>query len=182
MNARHAPAVARRRERGLTLVECLTALSISALAVGATLPGAAALVATKRLEGAAAQLETDFQLARSMAVAQHRTLRLSFKSDAHGSCYVVHGGGADACDCDIDGSARCAAGAAAWRSVRLAAGTTLRSNARSIVIDGAKGTITPTATLRLSEPGGRSMHVVANLMGRVRSCTPAPALPGHPRC
>ena len=171
----------RRTQLGLTLVECLIAVALAGLAVGATLPGANALVATKRLEGHAAQLETDLQLARAMAVAQHRTLRLSFKRDDHGSCYVVHSGGADACGCNADGSAACSGGAQAWRSVRLDPGTTLASNARSIVFDPVQGTLTPTATVRLAG-GGAAIHVVANLMGRVRACSPAPALPGDRAC
>ena len=43
------------------------------------------------------------------------------------------------------------------------------------------GTSTPTGTLRLVDSRGRAVHHVVNVMGRVRSCTPA-GVPGWRAC
>jgi type IV fimbrial biogenesis protein FimT len=43
------------------------------------------------------------------------------------------------------------------------------------------GTSTPTGTLRLVGGRGRAVHHVVNVMGRVRSCTPA-GVPGWRAC
>ena len=46
------------------------------------------------------------------------------------------------------------------------------ANVASIAFDPLHGTSTPTGTLRLVDAGGRAVHHVVNVMGRVRSCTP----------
>ena len=45
------------------------------------------------------------QMARSLAVLHNRTVRVGFRSDSSGSCYVVHSGGPGACTCDASGAA-----------------------------------------------------------------------------
>jgi type IV fimbrial biogenesis protein FimT len=40
----------------------------------------------------------------------------------------------------------------------------------------------PTGTLRVVGAGGREVHHIINVMGRVRSCSPSPALPGYRTC
>ena len=173
-----------RIQRGLSLIESLIALAITAIATGATLPGFQLALEQRRLEGAAAQLHTDLQLARSEAVARNRTLRISFSQQAGASCYVLHTGAAGACPCDISGVSTCTAGAEALRSVNFAAGTgvQLQSNVPSMVLDGSKGTVSPTGTLRLSSAEGRALHVVVNIMGRARKCSPGGTVPGYVAC
>ena len=53
---------------------------------------------------------------------------------------------------------------------------------RSIVFDGGKGTVTPTATLKLIDPDGRTIHQVVNIMGRVRTCAAVGSLGGLKSC
>jgi type IV fimbrial biogenesis protein FimT len=173
-----------RRQQGLSLVESLMALAIAAIATGASLPSFQQALEQRRLEGAAAQLHTDLQLARSEAVAQNRTLRISFTQEAGASCYVVHTGSANACACGPDGAPVCTAGVRPLRSVHFPAGTgvQLQSNVSSMVLDPAKGTVSPTGTLRLSGAEGRAVHVIVNIMGRVRKCSPGAALPGYVAC
>jgi type IV fimbrial biogenesis protein FimT len=66
-------------------------------------------------------------------------------------------------------------------SYALSAGVQLRSNSGSILFDAVKGTVTPTATLRVTSSVG-ALHQVVNLMGRVRTCSPDGALAGYARC
>lgn len=171
-------------QRGLSLVESLLAVAITAIATGATLPGFQQALEQRRLEGAAAQLHTDLQLARSEAVARNRSLRISFGSNGNSSCYVVHTGTVGSCPCDASGAPVCAAGSAPLRSVRFLAsdGVQLQSNVASMVLDGSKGTVSPTGTLRLTGTDGRRVHLVVNLMGRTRKCSPDGAVRGYPAC
>ena len=169
-----------RRQFGLTLIESLVAVAITSLATGAVLPGFKQAMERRHLDGTAAQLHTDLQLARSLAVAQNRTLRISFKTGNFGSCYIVHSGSANDCSCSADGTAVCSNGAQAMRSVHFdAAGAVqLRSNVASMVLDPTKGTVSPTGTLRVT---GREQHARiiqvrhVQMLGQVVKTAPLPA-------
>jgi len=58
----------------------------------------------------------------------------------------------------------------------------LQSNSRSVVFDATKGTSTPTATMQLTARNGMTLRQVMNILGRVRSCSPAPSLSGYRAC
>lgn len=182
---RRSPAE-KTHQRGVTAVESLIVLSTVVVALGAALPSLQASKAQRHLDGSAAQLETDIQHARSLAVAQHRNLRMSFFRDDHGSCYVVHSGPAGSCQCTPTGEAVCSAGTQSARSHRFTADNAvqLQANVSGITFDASKGTVTPTTTLRLAASETRSVNVVVNVMGRVRNCAPASAtdVRGYTRC
>lgn len=170
-------------QRGWTLVEALISLSVSAIALGTAVPGFHEARERRHIDGAAAQLETDLQMARSLAVLHNRTVRVGFRSDSSGSCYVVHSGGPGACTCDASGAAICTTGAEALRSMGYPADLplTLTSNAASMAFEHVRGTVTPTSTVRITGRG-RAVHIVTNIMGRVRACSPSSASPGYPAC
>ena len=175
----------RTAQRGLSLVEMLCSLAIMALLVGGALPMFNELRWSQALQSAASLLETDLHHARSLAMISGRPVRLSTQAPtAGGSCYIVHTGAAHACRCDGHGQARCEAGAEMLRLVDqpVTAGIRLAPTERSIVFDGGKGTVTPTATLRLSDPDGRTIHQVVNIMGRVRTCAAVGTLGGLRPC
>ncbi|HOM13830.1 MAG TPA: GspH/FimT family pseudopilin [Rubrivivax sp.] len=175
---------ARRAQAGVTLIETTTVGAVLAVLTGLAAPSFDQSIQRRHLEGAATQLETDIHHARMLAVARNAPLRISFESGAAGSCYVIHSGAANACGCAADGSAVCSGSAQAERSVFFPAGgvLSLKSNSRSVLFDPAKGTSTPTATMRVQARNGAAIHQVMNVMGRVRSCSPEPALSGYRRC
>jgi type IV fimbrial biogenesis protein FimT len=179
---RHARRAARTCQAGVTLVESLMVLAVTAVVLGAAAPSFEAARERRQLEGVAAQLETDIHHARSLAVARSTTLRITFQDNAAGSCYVVHSGNAGDCQCAADGSAACRPGARSFQAVHWPVGGAVRvvANSRSITFDEVRGTVTPTTTVRVQ---GRqhAIHQVINIMGRVRSCTPS-ALPGYRAC
>ena len=181
---RRLPLSPRRAQAGVTLVETTTVAAVVAVLTGLAAPGFDSSLQRRHLEGAATQLETDIHHARMLAVARNAPLRISFESGAGGSCYVIHTGAANACGCAADGSAICRGDAHAERSVHFAGGgpVSLKSNSRSVLFDPAKGTSSPTATVQLQARNGAAIHQVVNIMGRVRSCSPAPALSGYRRC
>ena len=100
------------------------------------------------------------------------------------TCYVIHTGAANQCACAADGSPVCQGDAEAVRAVRFEPGgsVSLKSNSRSVLFDPTKGTSSPTATIQLQARNGSAIHQVMNIMGRVRSCSPAPAVSGYRRC
>ena len=179
---RYGCAAARARQSGVTLVESLMVLAVTAVVLGTAVPSFEAARERRQVEGAAAQLETDIHHARSMAVARSATLRMSFQHGAAGSCYVVHSGNAGDCQCAADGSAVCRPGAQSFQTVYWPAGSAVRvvANSRSLVFDETRGTVTPTATIQVH---GRqhTIRQIVNVMGRVRSCSPS-ALPGYRAC
>lgn len=179
-----SPLRTARRQRGLTLVEGLVVLAVTAVTLGAAVPSFEDLRQRRQLDGIAAQLENDLHMARTLAITQDRSMRVSFQRDAGGTCYIVHTGAANACTCNPDGTATCASGEAVQRSVRLRTSDAiqLHSNVPSILFDSAKGTSTPTGTLRLVGTEQRSVHLVVNIMGRVRACSPGGSLPGYKPC
>ena len=173
-----------RRQTGLTLIECLIGVSIIGMAAGAVVPSFGRMTEKRHLEGAAAQLETDLQFSRSMAVTLDEPLRLRVQQDAGGSCYVVYRGSANSCSCTSGSAPVCSAPEALVRGVRLPvpAGVQVQANVSSMLFSPLQGTVTPTGTLRLTGREGRSLHVVVNLMGRARTCSPGGAVSGYPTC
>ena len=179
-----APVRPARRQRGVTLIESLIAVTVTAVALGSALPGFEQARERHHLEGAAAQLETDIMHTRSLAVARNQGVRMGFESLQAGTCYTVHTGPANACSCDANGVAVCSAGAEAIRTVYFPAQgpVAVRANVRSILFDPRLGTSTPTGTLRVVGRGDAAIHQIVNIMGRVRSCSPAGTVAGYPRC
>jgi type IV fimbrial biogenesis protein FimT len=177
-------ARARSASKGVSLVETLCVLAILLVLLGSSLPLFNDLRMGQRLLAVAALLESDIHLARSTAIRSGQPVRLVVQAaPSGGSCYMVHNGASDACTCDDNGHARCVAGVQVLRieSQTAAAGVVLRALPHPVLFDGRKGTVTPTATLRLASRDGRAIHQVINIMGRVRSCSPAGASVGDLR-
>ena len=176
--------LARAKQRGLTFIEILAALTVLALTIGTVAPSMGQMRDRRHLEGASAQLATDLRYARSLAVAHRAPVRLSLHSQAGGSCYVVHTGPAAACGCANDGSATCTANGQVIKAVGFEASGPVRlsSNSGSMLFDPDRGTVTPTGTVRLQLANGPALHQIINIMGRVRACSPAGAMAGYPAC
>jgi len=164
------------RQRGASLVEALMTLGITAVLLGTAVPGLSDMRDRQRLQAATAQFETDVQHARSMAVARNQVLRLSFGPAAGAGCYVLHTGTtSQQCQCSADPQAsQCSGGAEVLRTISLPTshGISLLANVGSMAFEPHRGTVTPTGTIRVTEPRGQRVHLVINVMGRVRACTP----------
>jgi type IV fimbrial biogenesis protein FimT len=171
-------------QHGVTLVEAACALTVSALLLGASIPGFEAWRQSRQMVAALAELQTNVQLARSEAVFRGSTLILRVMPTSQGSCYIVHSGHPGDCECDDAGQSRCVVGATAIRSVGLPLTTRLRwsSNSSQLQFDPSHGTVTPTATLRLVGEAGRELRAVINIRGRVRACSALTGFGGYKTC
>jgi type IV fimbrial biogenesis protein FimT len=169
---------------GLTLVELLCGMAIAVTAVGTAVPSLKGLQQTQQLHAVAARLETDVQLARSLARTRGEGVRLSVQAlDAGGSCTMVHTGGANDCRCNAEGQAECVGEAEVLSAAaQPARGAWITTTGRSLVFDGSRGTVTPTATLKIASADGSAIHQIVNIMGRTRSCTPQGRVAGIKPC
>jgi len=169
---RIAPAL----QRGISLVETLSVLSVMSVVVGAALPSLGSLRDKAELSQAAAEVESDLQFARGQAVALSRTVRMTLREADGATCYVVHTGPAANCSCggQSSGTATCSGDAELLRAVSFDAKRAIqvRSATRSLTFDPVRGTVTPTATVRVEARDGRAIHQIVNLLGRVRTCSP----------
>ncbi len=170
---------------GHTLLEALVVLLLIGILLSAVLPGWTEHLARRRVEAASALLQADLAELRSAAIARDTGLRMTFRRHAQGSCYLVHEGDPDLCDCPVDDQAepapRCATGAhllqgRSWRADDLV----VQANITSFRADPRVGSISPSGSVELRAPGLQPLRHVVNLLGRVRLCSVATdaALPG----
>lgn len=166
------------RQRGASLIDVAITLAVVSVLVGSALPEFDKIRQRRHLEGTASQLETDFHLARSQAVAMNKTVRLSFGGAGNAACYAIHTGQAGDCDCSAAPQAMCTNGAQLIGTRRLegALPVAIASNSDSVAFSADFGTATPTATVRVLNAAGEEIQVVVNVMGRVRSCSPTATL------
>jgi type IV fimbrial biogenesis protein FimT len=174
----------RKRQCGMTWVETAVVMAVVAVVTSQAAPSMARFVDARRLEGVATQIATDLQSARIESVARNQAIRLTLQQPAQGSCYVIHTGLAAQCMCAIFAPTICTGDAREIRTIALPAGdgVSLAANTASILFDPLHGTSTPSATFRVLGRHGRAVHHVVNVMGRVRSCSPAGGVAGYPSC
>jgi type IV fimbrial biogenesis protein FimT len=173
----------KRGSRGFSLVEAMVVVAVIAVVATTAVPSLVAFIDGRRLDATATALAADVQFVRTEAVARNQPIRISVLDAADGSCWVVHTGPAAQCRCGATPPAVCSGDAAEIKTVVLGAAdrVSVRANVASIAFDPLHGTSTPTGTLRLVDDAGRAVHHVVNVMGRVRSCTPA-GVPGWRAC
>ena len=178
--------IPRMAQRGVSLIEAMSVLCIVSLAIGSAIPSLGSLRQKADLAGAAAQIETDVQFARGQALALNRTVQLTLREADGATCYIIHTGPAADCTCSGQkpGSSACENGSQLLRAVSFASQgmVQVRSASKSITFDPVRGTVTPTATLRIEARDGRRIHQIVNLLGRIRSCSPQAGVTGERAC
>lgn len=173
-----------KRHLGLTLVEMLCSLAITASTIGVSTSSMRDMMLSQRLQAAAAELESEVQLARSTAVSRSQVVRLAIQPLDQGSCTIIHTGPKNACQCTSDGPPICQAESMVlhFNPHDSRTGVKHLSTTVSLAFSPLAGTVTPTATLKLSDSKGRALHQVVNLMGRTRTCSPLSAIAGYKPC
>jgi type IV fimbrial biogenesis protein FimT len=163
----------RRSQRGVSMIEACCVLAIAGILAGTALPSFKETLSKRTLEGVSSEVRTDLVYARSEAVSRNEGVRISFYDGAAGRCYVVHTGNRADCSCDGSGPAVCTAEAVALKTVNAARGTQVVANVSSLRFDPTNGTTSPTGTVCTVPDSGRAVHNVVNILGRVRTCSPA---------
>lgn len=180
---------ARRANAGLTLVELVTAVTIVAIVTVFAVPSFEDFRVRERLKGAANNLYTDLQFARSEAVQRNAQVSVSFVTGA-GWCYGIHQGNAQ-CDCATANSC----------SIKTVSGADFPGISMSqaqfdagagatdwYVIDPRRGQVVDAAgaavagNVVFAGAGSRSLRGDLNAVGRVRLCSPSGSMTGYPTC
>jgi type IV fimbrial biogenesis protein FimT len=172
-------------QRGLTLIETATTLAIGAVMATSAVSGFSELRQRRQIEGVASELASDLQFVRSEAVARNRNVSISFGTLPGGaSCYVIHTGAPSACNCAHAGPALCTGPAEVIKAVRAPAGgrVVIQTKVASMLYHPVRGTTSPAATIHVGTPQGAGLRHVVNILGRVRTCSPAGGLPGYKSC
>lgn len=170
--------------RGVSLVEACTVLAVIAVLAASAAPSFKQARTRKAVEGAAAELAAQLHLARNEAQALATPVRLSLYATPSGTCALVHTGPATACSCGVGTAATCSGEAQALHAMTLNAntGVRLQANVSSMLFDPLHGTTSPAGTWRAVSSAAGSINHVVNILGRVRTCSPEPALAGYRAC
>lgn len=170
---------------GMTLIELMVVIGILGVLASLAIPSFQGLQERHRLEGYALALVTDIHFIRSESVARNRGLRISFGTDAGGTCYLLHSGNATDCTCSSDGTSQCGDPAnSIVKSVGLATalGVRLQSNVASMIFHPSRGTTSPAGSITVIGQDGKSIRQVVNIMGRTRTCSPQGTVSGYKVC
>ena len=183
MATKHDSLPQKEGSRGFSLIEAAVVVAVAAVVATTAIPSLVDFIDDRRLDAVATALAADLQFVRTEAVARNQPVRISFHAAPAGTCWVVHTGAAAQCRCDGAPPAVCAGDAREIKTVVLGTAdrVSVQANVASIAFDPMHGTSTPTGTLRLIDRRGRAVHHIVNVMGRVRSCTPA-RVPGWRAC
>ena len=180
----------RRRHRGLTLVETMVTLGITAVLISIAVPSMVSFIARKRVANVASELASDLRYLRSISLQSAVPTQIEFNANASISCYVIATdallGGMQTCDCTQP--AACGAGPGAPTVVRLVSlqqsdGITVSSNPVKTVFSSnglPAGGATMQATVQ-SDAGGTA-RVFTNPVGRPFVCSVAGQESSFPAC
>lgn len=173
------------KQHGMTLIELMVVIGILGVLASLAIPSFQGLQERQRLVGYASVLVTDIQFIRSESVARNHGLRISFGTDAGGTCYLLHSGSATDCTCSSDGTSQCGDPAnSIVKSVGLATalGVRLQSNVASMFFNPSRGTTSPAGSITVVGQDGKSIRQVVNIMGRTRTCSPQGSVSGYKVC
>lgn len=171
-------------QRGLTLIELLTVLTLTAILLAAAAPSLQHMLQLRRLDGAVQTYLSQLHWARQQAVALNQPVYLSFAQTNAGSCYLFYVGERDRCQCAAP-SPQCTGSARALLASHLehAHGVSVVAGAKNaITMDSLRGTITPTFTAVFTNRNGDAVNASTSVMGRTRTCSTTPGALGLPAC
>lgn len=179
--------------RGFTLVELLVVVAMLAILLTLAAPSFTAFFAKKRIEGVAANLLTDLELARSEAVARNALVQVTIGT----GCYVIHALPATASAASTGTSCSAtgviiASGEQEIKRVQVATGAPYsigpEGSLTAILFDPVRGLprFVPSAAGAAvgvsSTAGGWSLNVTIARNGSTSVCTPDGSVSGVPGC
>ena len=164
---------ARRRPRGLTLIEVMIGLAITVVLMSLALPSMLGTLQRQRLKSAAEGLAMDISEARFEAARRGIPIELGF---ATGTDWCWSTATRTGCDCHVRQSCQLkSVRAAEMPSVEL-----VDAQGALFMPDNAARTTGGTALLQT--PGGDRLRVELSGMGRARICAPERSIAPYPNC
>lgn len=187
------PGAGREQRWGLTLIELMVTLAITAILMAIAIPSMQKLIAQRRVAGVAKELLTDLRYLRSLSVQDATMVQLDFGSNAASTCYmlsITYDLSEAACDCTNPLSCQSAfvqASAVKTVSLQRSDSVTVSSNASPLRFSGPSampyvpyGNATITATI--SSVLGGSVRVSTNEIGRAFACSQSDQESNFPAC
>lgn len=148
--------------RGFTLIELLVAMAVAAVLLTIVVPSFTDQLSRRKLEGAATELSTDLQFARSQAVAKNTTATLA--TNAGGNQYTL------------------TAASTIFKTVNLDSQLSITPST-AITYDQLRAMATTSGSLTVSSTRTTGqLQVVVSPMGRVSMCSPSGSLKGYTAC
>ncbi len=166
--------------RGLTLVELLVVISVTAVLMAIAIPTFSSILSSSRLRGVADVLMTDLRLAMTESTKRDSDVWVSFQYDPGGAnwCYGLSLDGSCNCrnvnECSIDGVERVSqTSTAVW----------VDPTSSSYVFKPKRSTVT-AGNIELEADNGKEIRIVISGYGRIKPCSPSGAnhLSGYPKC
>ena len=158
----------RRTQRGFTITELLATVAVAAIALGVAVPSFGDTLSRRKIEGAANELGTDLQWARTEAVRRGLNVWVMTTGATQYSVRYVDAANVTQTlkDVTLPGGLSVTPGQqATFESVRG-------------ILDEASP---PTFELS-SDNSAAKLNVVLNVMGRTQLCSPSGAMTGYKAC
>jgi type IV fimbrial biogenesis protein FimT len=192
-------APARPHRNGFTLVELLVVVAVAVILLTIAAPSMRELIVRQRLKSVNAELVTDLQYARTLAVSRNVPIVVSFMHTPAMSCYVLFVPSAiGGCDCTNPPGSACPVvpglgGSEELRTTQVLSSTDVQitntppnTPPQGLLIFTVDGMQSPARdyklmTSRVSGSSGQLL-VTVNPAGRPSVCTPDSSVPGVPGC
>lgn len=168
----------RIRQKGITLIEALVAISIMVILMSLAVPAFTGLLERNRLRSAADQLYTDLQYARSEAIKRNAKVYFSVSS---GSDWAYGIGTSDACTCSSGSCSSCelkTVTSSEFKNINM----TLPTSPTQLYFSPRQGGVSSAVTVGFGNLQGQGANVVLTLLGSPRLCSPNGTFSGYPAC
>ncbi len=154
------------RQTGFTLMELMITLVVMAILAAIALPSFQSIIENRRLAGAADNLFSDLQFARSEAIKQNQTVQFQFNTGNW--CYGIDDDGAN---CDCTNPASCTVNTAQ----KVVSGSTYKNVALSVTgftgttinFDSRRGIPSDNGTFTLTI-NGKTKSINLSAIGKVK--------------
>ncbi len=178
-----------RRQSGFTLVELMIVVALVAILLALAAPSFRETIARNRLEGVTSELSTDFQYARSEAVARNAQVGLITGANCY-TVFQLHPVNAPVSCADVNGGVVIKNVVIDTAAISLAFAPTSPNTNTYVQFDPVRGMATSaggtgdwsgSVTVSTSVGNWQLSTFVSNA-GRVKTCSPSGTFKGYPSC
>ncbi|MBM3114682.1 GspH/FimT family pseudopilin [Jeongeupia naejangsanensis] len=168
------------QESGFSLIELMIVIALIGIVLSIAAPSLSGLIQQKRLGGAAENLASDLQYARSEAIKRNASTYLIFQRNSGDWCYGISTN--SACDCSTSPATSCdlkTIRSTDYPNVSLAASVT---DGTVVAFDRVRGV--PSASLNIDFGDSPALRTTITAIGRSKICSPDSdhLVPGYKPC